>query len=369
MSVNFRALLNLFDRERSAGRPMVLATVTRTEGPTYTKAGALMLIAASGEYAGLLSGGCLEGDLAEHGRGVLESGRPKMVRYDMHGPDDLIFGLGSGCEGAMDILLIRLDAASGWEPMTHLVQAWETRRPEEWWLVVRSEDPVWPLGGGVFPRVGVTFGPVRPAGVLVTHGGAPGTADADLLRLQLLPPPRILLLGAGPDALPVAHMAEFLGWQLTVIDHRPRYATSERFPSAELVLGGGPEALSELLSQPHRAATIAAAIVMSHHFVSDQNYLAALAASEIPYVGLLGPIVRRERLLSQLGALAARLRGRLCSPVGLDLGADTPEGIALAIAAEIQARLAGRSALEPLSQQREIRAHAPAPALTDPISP
>jgi xanthine/CO dehydrogenase XdhC/CoxF family maturation factor len=370
MSVNFRALLSLFRRERSAGRPMVLATVTRTEGPTYTKAGAMMLIAASGEYAGLLSGGCLEGDLAEHGRGVLESARPKMVRYDMHGPDDLLFGLGSGCEGAMDILLMRLDAASGWEPVTRLVQAWEARLPEEWWLVVRSQDPAWPVGSGVFPSDGVTFGAVRqPAGLLTGHGGALGIADADVLRLQLLPPPRVLLLGAGPDAPPVARMAEFLGWQLTVIDHRPRYATNERFPSAELVLGGGPEALSELLSQPHRAATIAAAIVMSHHFVSDQNYLAALAASEIPYVGLLGPIVRRERLLSQLGALAARLRGRLCSPVGLDLGADTPEGIALAIAAEIQARLAGRSALEPLSQQREIRAHAPAPALTDPISP
>lgn len=347
MSRSFRTLLPLFRREQSAGRAMVLATVVRTSGPTYTKAGALMLIAESGEHAGLLSGGCLEGDLAEHGREVLASGRPKMVRYDMHGPDDLLFGLGSGCEGAMDILLTRLDPQSGWEPMARLVQSWEAHRAQPWWLVIRSQQPTVPLGGGFFPDADEGFGGVRVRPAAAAADAL--TAGIEILPLEQKPAPRILLLGAGPDALPVAQLAEFLGWHLTVIDHRPRYATAERFPCADRVLPGGPAALSELLAQP-RAAAIEAAIVMSHHFISDQQYLAALATSQIPYIGLLGPVIRRERLMSQLGALAPRLRGRLCAPVGLDLGADTPEGIALAIAAEIQARFAGRTGLEPLSR-------------------
>src|SRR5579871_4207783 len=105
MSVSLQRLLPLFERERARARSMVLATVVRTAGPTYTKPGAQLLVAGGGEYAGLLSGGCLEGDLGEHSRSVLTSGASKLVSYDMRGPDDLLFGLGSGCEGAMDILL------------------------------------------------------------------------------------------------------------------------------------------------------------------------------------------------------------------------------------------------------------------------
>ncbi len=349
MSSSLRSLLPLFSREHDAGCPLVLATVVRTAGPSYTKPGAMMLIAASGEYAGLLSGGCLEGDLAEHGRQVLNTGQPHLVRYDMHGPEDLLFGLGSGCEGSMEILLQRLDPAEDWQPMKRLVSAWQARRREELVLVVRSQDPALQPGSGLFIRDGSIFGS-RAAADLAT---APQAAGIELLRLTVEPPARVLLLGAGADALPVAQMASFLGWHLTVIDHRPHYARADRFPEAELVLEGGPAALSELLADSHRSASIAAAIVMSHHFLSDRAYLTALVGTSIPYVGLLGPVVRRERLLSQMGPAATRLRGRLCSPIGLDLGADSPEAIALAIAAELQGHLRGRQRIEPLSQQRE----------------
>ena len=379
MSGSFRSLLPLYLRERDAGRALVLATVARTDGPTYTKPGALMLIAQSGEYAGLLSGGCLEGDLAEHGRQVLTDGHPKLVRYDMHGPDDLVFGLGSGCEGAMDILLQRLDAATGWEPLARLAAAWQARRRENVMLIVRSEDRSLPAGSGVFCSDATSFGCIAPAALTSLAASHAGESDSrfirqalphiDLLRLALAPPARVVLLGAGPDALPVAQLASFLGWNLTVIDHRPHYARAERFPAAELVLDGGPGALSELLIDPQRAASFAAAIVMSHHFLSDRNYLATLASSEIPYVGLLGPVARRERMLSQIGPLASRLRGRLHSPVGLDLGANNPEAIALAIAAEIQGRLGGRERIEPLSRQFGTRGQAvPSESLPDPLS-
>ena len=380
MSSSLRDLLPLFQRERAVGRMLVLATVVRTGGSTYTKPGALMLIAQSGEYAGLLSGGCLEGDLAEHGRTVLNDGKAKLVRYDMQGPDELLFGLGSGCEGAMDILLQRLDATGAWQPMTRLASAWQARRMEGVLLVVRSEHRALPAGSGAFISDAETFGS-EAASALVPlvqeqreHGSNRFLPQAlpgvDVLAFVETPASRIILLGAGPDAKPVAELAHFLGWNLTVIDHRPRYAQAERFPHAERVLDGGPPALTQLLQAGSpRSERFAAAIVMSHHFLSDRNYLTALADSDIPYVGLLGPPERRERLLSQLGAQAARLLPRLRSPVGLDLGAGTPETIALAIAAEIQGTLAGRQRIESLSVPlaSRVSTSTSTPALLDPV--
>src|SRR5262249_41073804 len=113
-------LLPLFERERAAGRPVALGVLVETAGSTYRKPGALMLIASDGESAGLLSGGCLEGDLGEYARGVIDTGKARLVTYDMRGGDDLIWGLGLGCEGAMHILLIRVGPDNDWQPMTQL---------------------------------------------------------------------------------------------------------------------------------------------------------------------------------------------------------------------------------------------------------
>jgi len=363
MSTMVAPLLPLLERERLAARSAVLATVVHTEGPTYTKPGALMLISADGEYAGLLSGGCLEGDLAEHGRSVLEGGVPMLVRYDMHGPEDLLFGLGSGCEGAMDILLQRIEPASHWQPLAHLIEAWRARRAVALLLVARSRHPALPAGGGLFLDDMQVFGGL-PAGFewpgallqSARHSDSSrylpeALSGVDLLVLSQSAPPRIVLLGAGPDAIPVAQLADFLGWSLTVIDHRSHYAQAGRFPNAERVLGGGAPALRALLAADHTTTqAFDAAIVMSHHLASDQAYLDALSSSAIPYIGLLGPALRRERLLTGLGARSQALRSRLHSPAGLDLGARTPEGIALAIVAEIQARLHGRETIAALSR-------------------
>jgi xanthine/CO dehydrogenase XdhC/CoxF family maturation factor len=156
------------------------------------------------------------------------------------------------------------------------------------------------------------------------------------------------VLGAGPDVQPLVVQATQLGWSVTVIDHRNHYARTENFPSAMAVLDGGPAAAEALLGQ---GTQFAAAVVMSHHVSSDLAYLRVLARSEVPYVGLLGPAVRRERLLSELGPEAIRLQGRLRAPVGLAIGADTPEAIALAIVAEIHAVLAGCAAAGPMSDR------------------
>jgi xanthine dehydrogenase accessory factor len=367
VSISLQRLLPLFERERLAGHPMVMATVLHTSGPTYSKPGALMLICDSGEYAGVLTGGCLEGDLSERSRAVLTEGRAVLTTYDMRGPDDLLFGLGSGCEGAIDILLQRLDAGSHWQPMDRLAQAWREQRAVCLALIGRSDDSRWPSGSGVFGDDGLTFGSAcagadhasvaslralaqQASAQKASHVVTQALPGVDLLSLYQAPPSQMLLLGAGPDAQPVAELAAFLGWQITVVDHRAHYARAARFPAARAVLDTGPIGLSELLDGAN-FPQFDTAIIMSHHFATDLAYLRLIAHTEIPYVGLLGPIVRRERLLGELGATAARLRARLRAPVGLDLGAAGPEAIALAIVAEIQGTLAGRELMGPMSRR------------------
>jgi xanthine dehydrogenase accessory factor len=375
MSTSLQRLLPLFETELRQARSMVLATVLQTAGPTYTKAGAQMLIASNGEYAGLLSGGCLEGDLSERANRVFETGISEIVRYDPGGPLDSLFGLGSGCEGAMDILLQRLEPATQWQPLQRLAAARRSRRPERLLMVVRPTLPAidassatppasWPAGCGIFLQDGEAFGRPPPdcldalrrvGGALTPNSGSrvlpralPGT---DLLLLEQSAPPRLLLLGAGADALPVANLIGFLGWSLTVVDHRLHYARATRFPDADAVLAGGPAVLPDLLRcSLTQTSGFSGAIVMSHHLVSDLGYLRALAMSSIPYIGLLGPVARRHRLLADLDPnIAATLEPRLRSPVGLDIGADSPESIALSIVAEIHATLTGDLSLSPHS--------------------
>jgi len=357
MSTSLQRLMPLFEREIASAQAMVLATVIQTAGPTYTKPGAQMLIARSGEYAGLLSGGCLEGDLSERAARVLDRGACELVRYDLRGPDDLLFGLGSGCEGAMDILLQRLDERTGWQPLRRLTDAWTQRRPERLLLMV-------PDGSGLFINEDEPFGPAPAACAQALRGltarlqtglgsrllpeALPGT---DVFLLEQPAPTRLLLLGAGPDSLPVAELSGFLGWSVTVIDHRSHYAQSGRFLGAEAVLDSGAQALTALL-RPGRSNPFNAAIVMSHHLATDLAYLRALAASDIPYIGLLGPASRRDRLLGDLGVDAIAIAPRLRAPIGLDLGASSPEAIALSIVAEIQAMLSGSASVAPLSAKR-----------------
>ena len=286
-------LLPLFDRAREAREPLVLATVIRTGGSTYAKPGALMLIARDGEYAGLLSGGCLEGDLREHAREVSDSGTARIVSYDLRSTTDQLFGLGAGCEGAMDVLLTRVGDENGWQPLSYLESGFRAGLGRRVGFVVASGEATVPLGltfpaDGASPDLrGTRESPAArlfdAAQIAAQRAIArvPGL-DVEVFVAAFAPPPRILLLGGGPDARPVATLADFLGWRIVVADHRSNYLARERFPaSAELV-----ETRPGDVAKTLRLADYSAAIVMSHHLDSDLAYLRALAASPVPYVGL-----------------------------------------------------------------------------------
>jgi xanthine/CO dehydrogenase XdhC/CoxF family maturation factor len=318
-----------------------------------------MLIASDGEYAGLLSGGCLEGDLREHAREVAASGLARIVSYDLRSNTDQLFGLGAGCEGAMDILLKRVSAADGWQPLPFLISAYRSGQHCRLGFVVASVAPGIELGltfpvDGDAPHLAQDErrALLQSAAAAATPNSivSAGPLPVEIFVGSFAPPPRLLLLGGGPDARPVATLAAFLGWQLTVVDHRSTYLVPARFPpSTALIESRAAEVANAVKLDEH-----AAAIVMSHHLDSDLQYLRALADSSVPYVGLLGPAARREKLLGDLGPAADALRSRLRAPVGLDIGGRTPESIALSIIGEVHAALAGRAG-RPFSEQLKTR--------------
>jgi xanthine dehydrogenase accessory factor len=335
-------LLPLFERERAAGRAVALGLLVETAGSTYRKPGALMLIAANGVSAGLLSGGCLEGDLAEYARSVLETGTARLVTYDLRGGDDLVWGLGLGCEGAMHILLMRVGPENHWQPLAQLAGALAAHARVAVGIVVESDRSDSPVGTVVLRGSGADGARIdERVDVALTTAADTGRTGwfetaAPRWKMFVLPlslPPQLLLLGAGPDAAPVVDFAARLSWKVTLVDHRPAYADASHFPLAERVLQAQPDDLLSVVD----ATQFSAAVVMSHHLPSDLKYLRALAATTIPYVGLLGPAARRERLLADLAADADQIRSRLHAPVGLPLGGRSPESIALSIVAQIHA--------------------------------
>lgn len=326
-------MLEFLDRETAAGHRLVAAFVIATEGSTYRKPGALMLLSSSGARFGLLSGGCLEGDLHEHAQRLLAGDDRILERhYDGRGSDDPVWGLGLGCEGAMRILLWRLEAGSSLTLLRGWLSTAIRREPALLEIDLASGDGALSIGSALDGDAD-RASPVGalPPGRATLRDGSFAVAAARA--------PALLLCGAGPDAEPVVRMASQVGWQVTVVDHRPAYVEAALFQGAVRVV---------TVDAADPGAVVAldgfdAAVVMSHNLVADGRYLAALAVSDIPYVGLLGPAARRERLYAELGSLAEALRPRLRAPVGLDLGGATPEAIALSIVAELQASLHGRS--------------------------
>jgi xanthine/CO dehydrogenase XdhC/CoxF family maturation factor len=354
-----------FAAARPRGTPLVLATVLRTEGSTYRKRGASILIGADGSSSGMLSGGCLEADLRERAARVIRNNRAERVWFDTRDGDDPVFGLGLGCEGAMDVWLQPLTPAAGYGALHYMTRCLETERAGCIVTVVGGDARADELGRQVHSdeTPGVATPGVATPGVAtpgdddalgaVLRSCLTGVATPSAALLRAVPfdgrsleaflapvelPPSLLLCGAGPDAIPVYGFAAALGWRVTVYDHRPAYAERSFFPDATRVVLGRPGELGENL----KPEQFDAAVIMSHHLPSDIEYLRLLCASPPRFIGVLGPPSRRQRLFAEVGDAASRIASRIHGPVGLDIGAGTPESIALAIVAQVHAVLAGR---------------------------
>lgn len=361
-------LIDAYRQLRQQRESYVLATIIETAGSTYQKAGARMLISKTGKLTGLLGGGCFEADLIEHSLSIFETGQAKTVFYDMRSPDDAVWGLGLGCNGAVKVFLQLLKVEDDFSPLNYLIDAALENKSGVLVTVYESAHPDFTPGSSLFlPASAVANGqllssapyPFITAALQTllqqkprseTHWLGEQTIQAFYDLVQ--PPLCLLVLGAGIDAMPVVQCAKSLGWQVTVADHRPAHINRQRFPQADRQL----HALPEELGRQVDLNQFQALVLMTHNFDSDQRFLKAVAGSSIPYIGLLGPGHRKDRLLQTLGAEAERLGERVYGPVGLDIGAETPEEIALSIMAGIHAQLKSRSGRH-LSQKTEAETH------------
>lgn len=310
------------------GEIAVLGTVVFAEGSTYRRPGARVLIFADGTCHGLVSGGCLEGDLTERAREVRASGNPVRVRYDATADEDIVWGLGLGCAGVVDVLL---------EPISRNLPG-----PLE--ALARV------FGGGAAEVLATV---IEPCPELGRRGTVPPTertralergrpirtkiAGKEALIEPLLRPLHLLVCGAGPDVAPVVRGAHSLGWNVTVWDHRSAFVHAERLPEADEIVCCPVEEASARL--PVGDST--AALIMTHHYLNDRSLLGWLLASPAFYVGVLGPKQRTDDLLADLRsegvAPTESELARLHGPAGLDIGAEGPDEIALALLAEIAA--------------------------------
>lgn len=334
--------------ERS-GEAAVLATVVHVQGSAYRRPGARMLIRRDGRHVGSISGGCLETDVCRKAWWMTEGGRPTLRAYDTTAEDDAVWEFGLGCEGVVHVLLERVDGESARQTLAFLADRRATRRPGCIATVIHAA-PGLEVGDRLFldqdaaVRGGALAGSTLAASVR-THAAAVlrsgrsrlvHTAAATVFVECVLPPPPLVIFGAGHDALPLATFAKQLGWHVTVADGRRGFARPDRFPTADrVVLLARDQPLSGLDIDRHTLV-----VVMTHNFPQDVALLRALLPARPRYLGVLGSQRRRARLLAEVGADEA---SDLHAPVGLDIGADTPQLIALAIVAEIQAELGGRS--------------------------
>lgn len=332
-------ILELAKRARDANEELCVATVVGVEGSAYRRPGARMVLTRSGQRAGTVSGGCLEGEIAKKAWWLTEK-RAAVQRYSSFFDDDGDMPYGLGCGGTVIVLLERGEPAA--KTVEALCSSVEERRA---WVVVIDTSTEMPgtalimndAGEIVWQRPGLEEG-VKFANEV---RGAKASRQAGNLYIQYLaPPPSLVVFGAGDDARPLVEFMAELDWHVTVADGRSQLIRAERFPQAASVVG--------LDAALREAATADAAVIMTHSYEQDRQILRGLLDLELKYLGILGPRQRTERLIGDIApGLSCSVEDsltRLHSPVGLDLGGHTPAAIALSIAAELQAVVSGRGA-------------------------
>ena len=360
-----------------SSRPVssALATLVKVEGSAYRRPGARMLITSDGQQVGTISGGCLESDVVRRSQEVLKTGIPSLVKYDTTSEEDLIWGLGLGCQGVAYILIERLNKNS--DVLALIDKCIFTRQAGAVATVFKSEDRNINKGDRIllYPDDSIIsqvsnselkdvitqdLQSVLQLKKSRSHSYVLSEGTVEVFLEVIQPPTSLTIFGAGFDVLPVVHFAKELGWQVTAIDPLARPQMKERFNRCDrVILGLRDEIQTELFDSP------TAVVVMSHNYLYDLEFLQTLTTIPLKYLGILGPKKRTDRLLQDLQTegFAFKPGQKLYSPVGLDIGANSPEAIALSIIAEIQAvtqnRQGGflRNRLTPIHSDPQVKCH------------
>jgi xanthine/CO dehydrogenase XdhC/CoxF family maturation factor len=359
----------------------LVATVVEATGSSYRRPGARMIIGEDGSIAGGIGAGCLESTLVRSAWWRTRNQEAVLVTYDSTSDDDeLGWESGFGCNGSVEVLLERehpageaaLDFIAGTvaeEQRGCLITAFRSTVAA---VPVASHASMTADGAVAFlgdARWGLLFGPEELA--LARHVLQKGSAHVFVIKategvihVLLEPvsaPTRLFICGQGPDAVPLAQFARDLGWNVVIWANGPRWLSRERFRGLGELSTGSVADLQAAVDGSARPAVV----VLSHQYERDRELLAGLLRTKSSYIGVLGPRARTQRILADLDKSHSSLDllGRIRAPIGLDIGAETPREIALAVLAEIQAALHGSSAL-PLSRRR-----GPIQVFTPPAAP
>ncbi len=366
-------IIETFEQCKLTGQRTAIATVVKTSGSVYRRPGARMLLTDDGQMIGAISGGCLESNVFERSQPLMfYSGEPIVVKYDTTSSEEIVWGFGLGCNGVVNVLIESLSDASASNQLEFIAECFRQNQSGAIATIfhVKGETQVKVASRLFLKQDGavatdikdreLTQKVLQDAQQVVKNGRSLVESYSlvngcvEVLLEVIQPPLPLLVFGAGHDAIPVVDCAKQLGWHVTVIDNRPGYTTRDRFPNADDIIFCDPENLEAHLSFNSRMV----AVVMTHKYLHDLELLKTLLLSPLQYIGLLGPKTRRERLLQDLLASGFMPTPdqlhRLYGPVGLDIGANTPEEIALSIVTEIQAVVAHRSGSSLRKRTRSI---------------
>ena len=346
-------ILAAYESLCAAKRPAALATVVRVEGSAYRRPGARMLVAEDGRCWGGVSGGCLDRDVIRRAIGVIATGRPMIARYDTTDDEGLASGVATGCRGVVEVFIERVDAKTA-GPLYWIGSVLRQRRSCAIATVVRAHARKQVCDGDrlMVDETRAIDGDLGDSELAESVRESLANAPAPLARIEqiggvevflelIVPPQSLVIFGGGPDVVPLVLIAKTLGWRVSVVAARPATGLRERFALADQVLVTPSEA-------PTHGVTISAddaVVLMTHNYPRDISILASLR-HQPQYLGILGPRLRTRQLLAEVsaGSEAAMHRWDVHAPVGLYIGAESPEEIALAIVAEIQAAVRGASA-------------------------
>lgn len=364
-----RDIIKKYDEAQKQGKQTALATVVHVEGSSYRRPGARMLIEEDGQLTGAISGGCLEGDALRKALLVMTEKKSRLVTYDTMDDDDAKFGVGLGCNGIIQVLIEPIDEANPNNPIQFLKAVNEKRQQSVLVTLFSLQDKKNPQYGTCLllkeDRGAIDTTPVLKDILLADAKEAllsQTTSFKNYISEEhnftafievIKPPVSVIVIGAGNDVMPLIDMAETLGWETTVVDGRANYAKKERFVSACQVLVSKPEQVLEQITIDEQTVFL----LMTHNYNYDLAMFRQLVQKDVLYVGVLGPRKKLERMLDELKEEGMKLTEQQLSiihgPVGLDIGAETSEEIALSILAEIKALFAGRQ-VQSLRKNKEV---------------
>jgi xanthine/CO dehydrogenase XdhC/CoxF family maturation factor len=354
-----KKIIEQYDKAVAKGKQTALATVVHVEGSSYRRPGARMLIEDDGQLTGAISGGCLEGDALRKALLVISEKKSKLVTYDTMDDDDAKFGVGLGCNGIIQVLIEPVDPSDPYNPIAFLKAVNEKRQKSVLVCLYNLLDKKSPQAGTCL-MIGedetVLNNVVEINDRLVADAKqrlasqqssfknyVSGKNELSAFIEVINPPVSLVIIGAGNDVIPVVEMAEILGWETTVVDGRANYATPNRFTSACQVLVAKPEEALEKIA----IDDLTFFLLMTHNYNYDMAMLRQLLYKKVTYIGMLGPRKKKENMLKELKEAGLEYSDEqlsaLHSPVGLDIGAETPEEIALSIMAEIKSVLSSNT--------------------------